>query len=78
MGNKTQRSLAARNVKVQGEMSIDLQLPLLSLGETETVTSLAYTSLRSVFSISPDLTWSHQSTQEIGMIDTIRCVESRL
>lgn len=76
MGNKTLRSLAARNVKVQGEMSIDLQLPLLSLGET--VTSLAYTSLRSVFSISPDLAWSHQSTPGIGMIDTIRCVESRL
>lgn len=76
MGNKTLRSLAARNVKVQGEMSRDLQLPLLSLGET--ITSLAYTSLRSVFSISPDLTWSHQSTPEIGMIDTIRCVESRL
>lgn len=72
MGNKTQRSLAARNVKVQGEMPIDLQLPLLSLGET--VTSLAYTSLRSVFSLS--LLIGHQSTPEIWMIDTIRCVES--
>lgn len=34
MGNKKQRSLAARNVKVQGEISIDLQLPLLSLGDS--------------------------------------------